>query len=136
MLVLNHYNDTETDICRAEFIIAACNYYLHGRPSERESVAPVNQKKLSDAYHQARGVEQELKKLHGRMFNNLREFAAENALASLEFILDALKPFSKPMKVASHRPSKEASADIHKMKGAKNPAKPHLKINEIEDEHS
>ena len=42
MLSLNHYNDSETDITRAQFIIAACNYYLHGHfPADRERAIEV-----------------------------------------------------------------------------------------------
>ena len=55
--------------------------------------APANLKKLCDAYHQARVVKDELESLRRRMFNNMREFTAEQALARMDFILDALKPF-------------------------------------------
>ncbi len=43
-----------------------------------------------------------------------------------------LRPMEKPLSGFGHGISKEAAADIHKIKGAKMPAKPIFRINDIE----
>lgn len=86
------YKITASRNCDA-LVVWLLNYLQRTPVREISNPPPANLKKLCDAYHQARGVQSELQSLHRRMFNNMREFTAEQALSRIDFILDALKPF-------------------------------------------